>query len=110
MPKRKDEDLRSKPMGPYAPPLPKEAESEDNEPVAVNADKKTHRQSFLPTSASLDAFNEDVATKYHEGATKERMVAKSDDETTRKQDPAGFTKTDARGFKHLDADEVEDEY
>lgn len=110
MPDDEEVDYRNAPMGPFSPPLPKTAESDEKEPMAVRSDKDTDRQSFLPTSANLDAFDEDVARKYRPEATEERMLPKSDEETREMQSPEGYTKTDKRGFRHPSADEIDEKY
>ena len=105
-----DVDYRKRAVGPFAPPLPKTAENEEAEPMAVASDKELKHESFRPTSAPLDAFNEDVARRYHPEVKASNMEPRSDEETKRAQDPEGYTETDKRGFQHPDADEIDKEY
>lgn len=112
-----------KSMGPYAPPLPSEAEREENEPMAVANDKQTSRDAFLPTSASLDAYDPEVARKWETvpesakagmGAVQESFTVGGRDamggqdkpETkAQERDPPGFSEVDEDGYKHLEGDD-----
>lgn len=105
-----DIDFRKRAMGPFAPPLPKTAEDEEAEPMAVAADKQTEHDAFVPTSAPLDAFDEDVARRHHPKTKTSSMEPRSDEETERAQRPEGYTETDKRGFRHMDAEEIDEHY
>lgn len=97
-----------KPVGPYAPPRPSEAEREQGEPMAVANDKATrHGESFLPTTADLDQFDADVARRYkqvREGTVGD-AITRSREENRRQEEPAGYSETDARGWRHLEEEE-----
>ena len=113
-----------KSTGPFAPPLPTEAEREENEPMAVANDKETSHDSFKPTSAPLDAFDPEVARKWETvpGSAGRDAVQESftvggrdaqggqDKPETKAQerDPPGFSEVDEDGYKRptLDDDAV----
>lgn len=108
-----------KSMGPYAPPLPSEAEREENEPMASANDKMTPRDSFLPTSSSLDAYDAEIAKKWatvppsakagreavQESFTvggRDAMGGQDKPETKEQErNPPGFSDVDEDGYKHL---------
>lgn len=94
-----------KPIGPFEPPLPKDAEQRLNEPMAVANDKQTiHGESFLATSAPLDAYDDDVARRYKQ-VPAVQMKAKGDAETIAMQAPPGYTKPDERGWARPEDEE-----
>lgn len=95
------------PVGPFAPTLPKTAEREEAEPMAVARDKQTIHDAFMPTSASLDAFDPEVARRH---GMRGRMRTKEDGETRRMQAPPGYTEADADGFSRPDEKRIEEEY
>lgn len=121
----------SRRSGPYAPPLPTEAErTEGGEPMAVANDKATlHGESFLPTTQSKDAYDRDVAKRYEtvpgsaaggkEGGIPdtvnpidaERRAGSPEAEKPETQEqilhPPGYTETDERGYKRLKWDDDE---
>lgn len=127
--KRGPKDPRSEPMGPYAPPLPTEAERTEGEPMAVANDKRSSSgQSFLPTTQSKDAYDPDVAKRWEQvpgsaeagrEAVQESFTVNPRDaheragspeaekpETVRQEaEPPGYTEVDERGFKRLKWDE-----
>lgn len=124
-------DAASRSRGPYAPPLPTEAErTEGGEPMAVANDKATlHGESFLPTTQSKDAYDRDVAKRWETvpgsadgGKTggirdtenpidAERRAGSPEaekPETLRQSlHPPGYGETDERGYKHLKWDDEE---
>lgn len=93
-----------KPMGPYSPPLPSEAEQDQGEPMAVARDKQNpYGESFLPTTADLDQFDADVARRYkqvREGTTG-AGVTESREENRAQERPEGYTRRDENGWKKL---------
>ena len=94
------------PVGPFQPTLPKIAEQRGNEPMAVANDKQTiHGESFLATSAPLDAYDDEVARRYRQ-VPAAQMRAKSDEESIAAQSPPGFTKPDERGWARLEEEET----
>ena len=96
---------RNKPTGPYAPPLPSEAEREQGEPMAVARDKDNpHGEGFLPTTADMDQFDADVARRYkqvREGTVGEG-VTRSREENRAHERPEGYTRSDENGWKRLE--------
>lgn len=92
--------MKHKPMGPFFPPLPKDAEATDGgEPFAVANDKaNTHGESFVGTSAPRDPWDDAIAERF--GRRVDR--AKSDDETRRQQSPEGYSKPDENGWAQPD--------
>lgn len=95
MPAR-DRDARHRPIGPFAPPLPKDAEeTRGGEPMAVANDKANlHGESFVGTSAPRDQWDEEIAKKF--GRPVER--ARSDQWTRKMQAPEGYTRPDEDGW------------
>lgn len=58
---------KSQPVPPDAPPLPSEVDQEGPEPMAVANDKANlHGESFVPTTASQDAYAPAVARRYRQ--------------------------------------------
>jgi hypothetical protein len=128
--KRGKKDPRFEPMGPYAPPLPTEAERTEGEPMAVANDKQTsHGKAFLPTTQSKDAYDPEVAQKWAflpgsaqpgKDAVQESFTVNPRDaheragspeaekpETVKMEnDPPGFSEVDERGFKRLETDDA----
>ena len=87
---------KMKPVGPFEPTLPKDAEAREAEPMAVANDKQTiHGESFLATSAPLDQYDADVARRYKQVPTR---PAKSDAESRAAQSPEGYTEPDENGW------------
>lgn len=104
-------DLRHDGVGPFAPPTPSEAEVADHLPMAVANDLQTPHDAFMPTTASLDAFDPEVAAR-HRAHPPPRGAASSPTTTTRDENraqekPEGYTDVDKLGFRQptLDGDE-----
>lgn len=95
----RDRTAKHRPIGPFAPPLPTDAEeTSGGEPMAVANDKaNTHGESFVGTSAPRDQWDDAVARKY--GKRVDR--ARSNDETRAAQSPPMYTKPDENGWAHL---------
>lgn len=92
----RDRIAKHKPVGPFEPPLPKDAESRVAEPMAVANDKQTiHGESFVATSAPLDQYDAEVARRYKQVPA---QPAKGDGETRAMQQPPEHTTPDARGW------------
>lgn len=87
------------PVGPYAPPTPSEAERTQGEPMAVARDKETLNDAFLPTSAPLDAYSQEVADAYRAHGSGARGVTESRKENARMEDPPGYTEPDKQSFR-----------
>lgn len=104
----RDRIVKHKPVGPFAPPLPKEAESREAEPMAVANDKANlHGESFVATSAPLDQYDADVARRYKQVPT---HLAKSDVETRAAQErPPQHTAPDERGWAKPKLDDEDDQ-
>lgn len=105
-----DRDLKAKykPIGPFAPPLPTEVEDTPEEPMAVANDKATiHGESFLPTSAPMDQYDEEVARRYKQvpGA---QMKPHGNAETVAMESPPGYTEPNKRGWAKLEAQQDEE--
>lgn len=97
-------------MGPYSAPTPSEVEEERGEPMAVARDKTTDQQSFVPTTASQDAFAPEVAEKYGAPGGARGAMAASHEANRAAEDPPGYTKVNEHGFKRPSAEEIEEEY
>lgn len=64
MPAR-DRIRKEKLVRPDSPPAPSEVDQKGAEPMAVANDKlQLHGESFVPTTASKDAYSEEVAERY----------------------------------------------
>lgn len=103
--KRAQKAPRSAPNGPFSPPLPKSVDESEHEPMAVANDKQTiHGESFLPTTAPMDQYDDEVARRYRQvpGA---QMKARTREETVEAQSPPGFSAPDEQGFVHLEDEE-----
>lgn len=87
---------KHQPVGPFAPPLPKDAEeTHGGEPMAVANDKANlHGESFVGTSAPRDQWDDEVAKKFGRPVSR----AKSDEETRAHQRPAGYSEPDENGW------------
>lgn len=117
-----------KSTGPFAPPRPTDVERTEGEPMAVANDKKTPFDSFMPTTQSKDAYDRDVAQKWRtvpgsakpgmdavqesfrvnpRGDVEEKSPEEEKPETVAMQDPPGYSKTDERGYKHLETGDEE---
>lgn len=92
------------PMGPYAPPNPSEVESSSPEPMAVANDKRTPHDAFMPTTASMDAFDPEVAARYR-AHPRRSMTTKTREENRAAEAPPGYTEPDEQGFRRLKADD-----
>lgn len=98
---------KSRSTGPFAPPTPSEAEGRDREPMAVANDKQqTHGESFVATSAPLDAYDPEVARRYKQVPARE-MMARSKRETRAAERPDGFTTPDEQGWAKPTGEEDE---
>lgn len=70
---REGEPKRRGLVGPSAPPTPAEVDGPGVEPMAVASDKATlHGEGFVPTTASRDAFDADVAEKFRDPQLRRR--------------------------------------
>ena len=56
--------MKHKPTGPFAPPKPSEAESDEAQPMAAARDEDTPHDAAKPTTASKDAYAPDVAKRW----------------------------------------------
>lgn len=118
--------------GPYAPPLPTEAEQTEGEPMAVANDKRhAGNQSFLPTTQSKDAYSPEVAKRWEtvpgsyaggkEGGIQDMRnpidlareagspEAEKPETAQMARQPPGYSRTDERGYKRLNWDGDENE-
>lgn len=111
----KGERRKFAPVGPFAPPTPSEAEQSRGEPMAVANDRTTvHSDSHMPTTASTDAMDAEVARKYRDpnmgrggvggGSPTPHGddVATRHDENRRSEEPEGFERAENgnRRLKH----------
>lgn len=86
------------PIGPFEPPTPTEVESSGPEPMAVARDKQqTHGESFLATSAPMDAYDDEVARRYKQ-VPASQMMPKSRNEKRAAEHPKGYTEPDKDGW------------
>ncbi|HET6404191.1 MAG TPA: hypothetical protein VFH78_06050 [Candidatus Thermoplasmatota archaeon] len=108
-----DRDRRSAygTVGTDDPTRPSEAEQSEAEPMAVANDKTTiHGESFLPSTASLDQYDEEVARRY-KGLPQEPLskgTTSSRKENRAMEDPPGYEVEEETGWKKLKAYDVED--
>ncbi|HVM44779.1 MAG TPA: hypothetical protein VM582_02495 [Candidatus Thermoplasmatota archaeon] len=93
---------------------PSEAEEEEGEPMAVANDKTTiHGESFLPSTASLDQYDEDVAQRYKQvpekngGTPLSKGTTRSRKENRAMEDPPGYEVEKETGWKKPEAYESE---
>lgn len=85
-------------VGPFEPPFPSVVESSGPEPMAVAWDKQqTHGESFLATSAPMDAYDDEVARRYKQVPARE-IMPKTRDAKCAAEHPPGYTEPDARGW------------
>lgn len=100
----RDRKAKMKPVGPFEPPLPKDAESREAEPMAVANDKANlHGESFVATSAPLDQYDADVARRYKQVPA---QPARSDEETRKAQErPEAHSAPDERGWAKPELDD-----
>ncbi|HUR68166.1 MAG TPA: hypothetical protein VM370_02890 [Candidatus Thermoplasmatota archaeon] len=100
----RDRIAREKPVGPFAPPTPSEAEDDEvGEPMAVAGDKQGSEtdESFVPTTASKDQYAPDVAERYKQvpGAARGGAgVTESRKENRAAEKPAEYSEPDERGW------------
>ena len=111
-----DRDRRSAygTVGPEDATRPSEAERTEGEPMAVANDKGTvHGKSHVPTTASLDQWDEEVARRYRQvppenGGTHVGKGTTASREMNRAmEDPPGFEVEKETGWKKLEAFEDE---
>jgi len=88
-------------VGPFSPPLPTDVEASRPEPMAVAWDKQqTHGESFVATSAPMDAYDEDVARRYKQVPAKDMMPHSDAEKRRETEHPSGHTDPDDNGFAH----------
>lgn len=92
---------------------PSQAERTGAEPMAVANDKTTiHGEAFLPSTASLDQWDDEVARRYKQvpernGGTHGSGVTESRKENRAMEDPPGYEIETETGWKKLEAFEDE---
>lgn len=90
------------PVGPYEPTRPRDAERQERQPMAAGLDEERGK-SHLPTTQSLDAFDEAVARKNADPNMERvgRGETASREENARAEEPEGYSEASERGWKEM---------
>ena len=110
-------DKKVAPVGPFAPPLPSEADQEGPMPMAVAGDEDAQQEAFKPTTAKKDQMSEEVARKYRDpNLQKASEVGRASptphgkppeartDENKRREDPPDYEDAPQHGYRRLKDD------
>ena len=117
-----DDKTRKKfePVGPFAPPLPSEADQGGPMPMAVAGDEDAQQEAFKPTTARKDQMSAEVARKYRDPNLQRpedvgkptptphgQAPAQRTDENKRREDPPDYEDAPQRGYRQM-TDELEE--
>lgn len=102
------------PVGPFAPPLPSEADQSGPMPMAVAGDEDAQQDAFKPTTARKDQMSAEVARKYRDpNVQKPSDVGRPSptphgekpetrtDENKRAEDPEEYEDAPQHGYRQL---------
>jgi len=100
---------KHEPVGPFAPPLPSEADRKDGQPMAAAADEDQRRESAKPTTQNADQMSRETAQRWRDpnlGPLEGAEDAKGLGPESKAQERApGYADRAQAGYKEMDAQE-----